>query len=134
MEDMVKRLKTILDPDAVWFIQVEGKPVGFALGFPYVNPTMRKINGRLFPFGFLKLLSGVKKERRYRLLSLAVLREYQGQGLDVLLYRQLYKALAPRNIVLEANYILEDNYKIRNALEKLDLTFIKKYRIYEKPL
>ena len=75
-----------------------------------------------------------KKERRYRLLSLAVLQEYHGLGLDVLLYRELYRALAPRKIVLEANYILEDNYNIRNALEKLDLTLIKRYRIYEKAL
>jgi len=70
----------------------------------------------------------------FRLFGLAVLPEYHGLGLDVLLYVQLYKALAPRIRRLEANYILEDNPHIRNALEKLDLELVKVYRVYEKPL
>jgi hypothetical protein len=35
---------------------------------------------------------------------------------------------------LEANYILEDNRRIRNALEKLELARTKVYRVYEKEL
>ena len=35
---------------------------------------------------------------------------------------------------LEANYILEDNYHIKNALLKLGLDRIKTYRVYEKEL
>ena len=63
-----------------------------------------------------------------------MLPEYQGLGLDVLLYVQLYKALSGRIRRLEANYILEDNRDIRNALEKLDLEMVKVYRVYEKTL
>ena len=36
--------------------------------------------------------------------------------------------------MLEANYILEDNMRIRNALEKLDLALVKTYRVYEKDI
>lgn len=39
-----------------------------------------------------------------------------------------------KNILMEANYILEDNYRIRNALEKLGMSYIKTYRVYEKSL
>jgi ribosomal protein S18 acetylase RimI-like enzyme len=134
MEDMVRRLKPILDADAVWFIEDRNKPVGFALGFPDINPILTRTGGRLFPFGFIRLLRGKKTAERYRLLSLAVLPEYHGRGLDVLLYRQLYRALSPKITVLEANYILEDNLRIRNALEKLGLRQIKRYRIYEKAI
>ena len=63
-----------------------------------------------------------------------MLPEYHGMGLDVLLYANLYENLKPRSVRMEANYILEDNYKIRNALEKLELRQTKKYRIYEKNL
>jgi hypothetical protein len=55
-------------------------------------------------------------------------------GLDVLLYKCLHTALGGRGILLEANYILEDNFKIRNALEKLGLRLTKKYRMYERSL
>ena len=133
-QEMFRKLKPIADPDAVWFVEDAGKPVAFALGFPDLNVILRRIGGRLFPFGFLHVLLGVKKLNDYRLFGLAVLPPYQGRGLDVLLYLQIYRALSPRIRRLEANYILEDNLKIRNALEKLDLDLVKTYRVYEKSI
>ena len=130
--DMVRKLKPIVDPDAIWFVEDGGKPVGYALGFPDLNIILRRISGRLFPFGFLRILLGAKKVPDYRLFGLAVLPEYHGRGLDVLLYTSLCRALSPRIQRLEANYILEDNYNIRNALEKLDLALVKTYRVYER--
>lgn len=131
LKDMVRRLKPLLDADAVWFVEDKGIPVGFALGFPDPNPLIKAIGGNLFPTGFLRLLFGKKNIRRYRLLSLGVLPEYHGMGLDVLLYKHLKDALEVKMDILEANYILEDNWKIRNALEKLNLVKTKEYRIYE---
>ena len=125
---MVKRLKTILDPDAVWFVEKDGKAVGYALGFPDINPVLRQIRGRLSPRGLFALLRAGKNCRRYRLFGLAVLPEYQSLGLDVLLYTYMHEALSPRGINMEANYILEDNLRIRNALEKLEMKLVKKYR------
>jgi GNAT superfamily N-acetyltransferase len=133
-KDMVKALKILIDPDAIWFVMDNGKPVGFCLGFPDVNVISRRTNGRLFPTGFLHVLLGRKKIKNYRLFGLAVLPPYHGLGLDVLLYLHLAQALSPKGIRLEANYILEDNFKIRNALEKLKLKRVKTYRVYEKEI
>jgi hypothetical protein len=108
--------------------------VGFALGFPDLNVILRRIGGRLLPLGIFHLLFGIRRVTDYRLFGLAVLPEYHGKGLDVLLYLQIYNSLAPRIRRLEANYVLEDNPKIRNALEKLHLDLVKTYRVYEKPL
>jgi GNAT superfamily N-acetyltransferase len=132
MQDMVRRLKPLLDPNAIWFVEDNGHPVGYALGFPDPNAIFKDIKGRFFPFGFIKFLLGRRNIGRYRLFALGVLPEYHGMGLDVLLYQALYEALKGKGILLEANYILEDNYKIRNALEKLELKRTKEYRIYEK--
>jgi GNAT superfamily N-acetyltransferase len=131
-QDMFRKLKPIADPQAIWLVEDRGKPVGFALGFPDLNVVLRRTGGRLFPFGFLHLLLGLRKVRDYRLFGLAVLPEYHGRGLDVLLSMELFRALAPRIRRLEANYILEDNLKIRNALEKLGLDLVKCHRVYEK--
>ena len=132
LEDMIKKLKRVLDVDAVWFVEDAGKPVGFALSFPDPNITFKKIRGRIFPFGFIKLLTEIKKVRRYRLIDLAVLPEYRNRGLDALLYIALFNALSSKGVKIEVNYILEDNAIIRNALEKLNLKLTKTYRIYEK--
>jgi GNAT superfamily N-acetyltransferase len=134
MISIVKTLKLILDEEAILFVEDQGVPVAVALGFPDINIVLKKINGRLNPLSIYRLIRERKHITDYRLWGLAVLPEYQGQGLDVLLYVQLYKALKPRKIRLEANYMLEDNYKILNALEKMNLTQIKKYRVYQKVL
>ncbi|MDA3958685.1 hypothetical protein, partial [Oceanispirochaeta sp.] len=134
MISIVKTLKLILDEKAILFVEDEGVPVAVALGFPDINVIFKKIKGRLNPFTIYRLIHERKNIKDYRLWGLAVLPEYHGQGLDVLLYVQLYKALEPKNIRLEANYMLEDNLKILNALEKMNLTQIKKYRVYQKAL
>ena len=134
MEDMIRRLKPIADPGAVWFVEDEGEPVAFCLGYPDVNPLIKRIGGKLFPFGFVSFFTGLKALRRYRLFGLGVLEKYRGKGLDVLLYTQLQEALAAKRVYMEANYILEDNANIRNALEKLGMELRKTYRVFEKRL
>jgi GNAT superfamily N-acetyltransferase len=131
---VMRQLKPIADPDAIWMVEDSGRAVGYALGFPDLNILLRRIRGRLLPFGFLTLLTGVRRLRDFRLFALAVLPAYQGLGLDVLLYVSLFQALQPRGVRLEANYILEDNARIRNALEKLALARTKVYRVYERGL
>lgn len=134
MEDMLHKLKLIVDPDAVWMVEDNGVAVGFCLGFPDVNIILKRIHGRLLPFGWIQLLSGARKLRDYRLFGLAVHPDWQGRALDSLMFIHLNNNLAAKHIRMEANYILEDNHRIKNALEKLGMHKIKTYRIYEKPL
>jgi ribosomal protein S18 acetylase RimI-like enzyme len=134
LADMLKKLKPIADPEATWFVEDGGRPVGYALGFPDLNVVLKKTRGKLLPFGFIRILRAAKTVGDYRLFGLAVLPEYHGMGLDVLLYLQLYRSLSRKIRRLEANYILEDNRRIRNALEKLGLELVKVYRVYEKEL
>ena len=134
MEDMLKKLKMIVDPDAVWMVEHEGKPVGFCLGFPDINILLKRIRGNLLPFGWARLLLGVKKLRDYRLFGLAVDPVWHKRALDALMYIHLYQNLVSKKIRMEANYILEDNLHIKNALERLGMQQMKTYRIYEKPL
>ncbi len=63
MEDMLKKLKMIVDPNAVWVVECEGKPVGYCLGFPDINIILGRIKGHMLPIGWARLLLGVKKLR-----------------------------------------------------------------------
>jgi len=134
MEDMLKKLKLIVDPDAVLMVEDSGRPVGYCLGFPDINILLGRIRGRLLPFGWARLLCGVKKLRDYRLFGLAVHPDWHGKALDALMYIHLQQSLAAKKVRMEANYILEDNLHIKNALERLGMQHINTYRIYEKPL
>lgn len=134
MEDMLKKLKLIVDENAVWIVEDSGNPVAFCLGFPDINIILKKIKGHLLPFGWASIIFGVKRLRDYRLFGLAVHPDYHRMGLDALMYINLYRHLKYKNIRMEANYILEDNLYIKNALEKLGMEYLKTYRIYDKQL
>jgi ribosomal protein S18 acetylase RimI-like enzyme len=132
-EAIARDLKSIIQPAGVIFAEDEhGKPVGFAITIPNINSLIKDLNGHLLPFGWIKLLSGLRKLRSYRLFALGVLPEYHGKGIDSLLYRALYESLFKPDLWLEINYVLEDNAPMNNAIIKLDAKPLRRYRIYQK--
>jgi ribosomal protein S18 acetylase RimI-like enzyme len=108
-----------------------GKAVGFAMAVPDINLLLRGMNGRLLPFGWLRLLIGLRRIRQVRLWALGVVPEYQGRAIDALLYRALYEALSPEVDRVEVNYVLEDNVRMNNALRGLGVKPLRRYRVYE---
>jgi hypothetical protein len=89
-------LKQIINPKAVLIAEGPGgEPIGFSVALPNINALLRGLNGRLFPFGWLKLLWGIPRLNQYRLWALGVIPEYHKKGVDALLYRRTYEALHP---------------------------------------
>lgn len=132
-EEIAADLKSIIHPKGVIFAEdPDGHPVGFAITIPDLNSLTKGLKGRLLPFGWLKVLVGLPRLKRYRLFALGVLPEYQGKGIDSLIYRALYEALYAPDIWLEINYVLEDNAPMNNAIKKLDAKPLRRYRIYQK--
>jgi GNAT superfamily N-acetyltransferase len=129
---LARDMKPILQPKGVIFAEdASERPIGFAIALPDVNCLLKDLNGRLFPLGFLKLLWGLPRLKRYRLFALGVVPAYQGKAVDSLLYRALYESLYTPQTWVEINYVLEDNYKMANAIHKLGATPLRRYRVYE---
>lgn len=132
---LARDLKQVIRPEGVLFAEdPTGKPIGFIIALPDVNVVLKKLNGRLLPFGWLRLLTALPRLRSYRLFALAVTPEYIGKGIDSLLYRALYETLYCPDIWMEINYVLEDNHPMNNAIAKLHAKPLRRYRIYEKGL
>ena len=131
-EDMAKEMKRIIQARAVLFAEDQsGRPIGFIIALPDLNSLLKGLNGRLFPFGFMKLLWGIPRLRRYRLFALGVIPEYQRKAVDSLLYRALHESLYSSDLWIEINYVLEDNWPMINAINKLEATPSRRYRVYE---
>ena len=127
-----KDLKAFINPEALLIAEdAQGKPIGFALSLPDINTVIKGLNGRLFPFGWLKVLVGLPRIIQYRMWALGVIPEYQGKAIDTLLYRATHEALAKKNVCLEVNYVLENNDRMNNALLKLGVEPMRRYRVYE---
>jgi ribosomal protein S18 acetylase RimI-like enzyme len=132
---IARDMKAIVHPDTVLIAEGPGgAPIGFSIPLPDVNVLLRGLNGRLLPFGWLKLLLGLPRLREYRLWALGVVPEYHGKGVDALLYRRTHEVLTPRLARVEVNYVLEDNVPMNNALRKLEVATLRRYRVYQIPI
>jgi GNAT superfamily N-acetyltransferase len=132
VQAMARDMKPILQPKGVLFAEdADGKPIGFAITLPDVNSLLKGLNGHLFPFGFIKVLAGIPRLRRYRMFALGVIPEYQGKAIDSLIYRAMYETLSTPDVWMEINYVLEDNWPMINAIKKLDAVPLRRYRVYE---
>jgi ribosomal protein S18 acetylase RimI-like enzyme len=132
VQAMARDMKQIIQPKGVLFAEnADGKPIGFAIALPDVNSLLKGLNGHLFPFGFIKLLTGIPRLRRYRMFALGVIPEYQGKAIDSLIYRALNESLYTPDTWMEINYVLEDNWPMVNAVKKLGCVPLRRYRVYE---
>ncbi len=131
-EQIAADLKMIVNPEVVLIAEVDGEPIGYMITLPDVNYILKDMHGRLFPIGIFKLLCGIKKLKRYRIWALGLLSPYQKKGISVLMFRRLNDILANKDVYIEANWVLEDNALMNNALIQLKFDLVKKYRIYEK--
>lgn len=135
VEVMAEDLKKILQPKGVIFAQDKtGKYIGSATALPDINSLIKNLNGKLFPFGFIKVLLGIPKLKRYRMFALGVIPEYQGKAVDALLYKALHENLYSKDLFLEIDYVLEDNWPMINAIKRLEAKESRKYRVYEMPI
>jgi GNAT superfamily N-acetyltransferase len=135
---MAQELKPIVarDPEQVVFAEtLEGEPIGFALWLKDYNQALIHARGRLFPFGLLKILWHARRIDFCRVLTLGLVPEYRGKGIDNLLYLAIFREGAAKGMQAgEFSWILEDNLAMRKPLERIGATVYKRYRLYDRPV
>ncbi len=134
-EFSVKNMKDIVNPDLIWFAYVGDECAGFTITLPDFNQVAKKMNGRLFPFGWWHFLRGRSRIDTLRVFVLGIRRKYQKLPLGAPLYMKTWEEGRKMGVRgAEASLILEDNHRMRGALEKLGGRVYKTYRTYERPL
>ncbi len=133
LDHMAKGLRLVIVPDLASIVEIDGKPVGAVFGLPDYNPRIKAIGGRLFPFGWMKLLRrDLSDIKRYRLMSVEVLPEYQKWGLGLVLLLSLVpKGIALGMVEAEFSWVSEANDVTRGSLIKGGTKIYKRYRIYD---
>ena len=136
-----KDLKMLVDEDLITIASVDGEPAAFIVGLPNINEIIRDLNGRLLPFGWLKLLwrLKVKYPKTARVPLMGVRCKYHDSMLGAALAFAVIAALQAAAIKhgikeMELSWILEDNKGMRNIIEIISGRVYKTYRIYSKEL
>ena len=138
---LAKSLKPLISERLIWFVDVDGEAAGFIVGLPNLNEAIRDLNGKLLPFGWLKLLwrlkvTGVKSGR---VPLMGVRKKYHGEFGGALLPFLLIDALRREALkggytTVELSWILEDNDGMNRINEALGGSKYKTYRIYERKI
>jgi GNAT superfamily N-acetyltransferase len=135
IDHMAKELKPAVDPELVLIAEKAGKPVGFSLTLPDLNQALKKANGRLFPFGLIRILLEAKKIHTLRVLTLGIVPEYRLSGIDAMLYLHIFRTGARKGYDSgEFSWMLEDNIAIHRPMENLGARIYRRYRLYDRPI
>jgi hypothetical protein len=120
-----------------WFLiaEIEGETVAMAITVPDVNQVLKKMQGRLLPFGWWYFLNKSRIITQVRVGFLGVMPEYEHTGAGAALYMDLYAAgERTRQKGGEMGWILETNRSMNRAMEALGGRIVKRFRVYERAL
>ena len=124
--------RQVIDPDLCLVAEIGDEPIAISITLPDLNPVVKQMKGRFWPFGWYYFLTRARRTTRVRIFMLGVASAYQSLPIGAVLYaRTSVIAIAKGYREGEASLILEDNHRMRGALEKLGATIVKTYRNYE---
>jgi len=137
-----RKLKPVVFEDLIRIAEVDGEPVAFMLTLPDLNELSADLDGRLFPFGWAKLLWRLRKPqvRTMRVPLMGVARKLQATRLASQLAFMMIEYIRRDSVAnygatrAEIGWILENNQGMRSIAEAVSGKVNKVYRIYCKPL
>lgn len=137
-----KKMKPIIHPELNMIAELDGRPVAFMMTLPDMNSVLARIRGRLFPFGWMKLVRWLRKPMGsdMRVPLMGVKRELQNSRLASQLAFMLIDRIKRNSTDLfaskrgEIGWILDDNQGMIAIADALDCRINREYVIFEKAL
>jgi GNAT superfamily N-acetyltransferase len=120
-----------------WFMVAEkdGETIAVAITLPDLNQVLKKMKGRILPFGWWHFLNRNRICDQVRVGFLGVKPEHQHTGVAASLYVEHFDTAArARQKHGEAGWILETNEAMNRGLEAMSGEIVKRYRLYERSL
>lgn len=134
IEWYVDQFLPLINTDLVCLVvNEEDRVVAFAVTMPSLSQAMRETKGKMFPFGFIKLLKALKKFDLVDLYMIGIIPEYQNKGLNAVIFDHLnsnFIKLGVRRVI--ANPQLETNKAVQSIFDYYPGRTYSKRRCYIK--
>jgi GNAT superfamily N-acetyltransferase len=131
-------LKLVLEEPLALMAEVDGEPVAFSITIVNINPLIKKIDGKLLPFGWARLgwdFKVAKKIDSGRLIVLGIKEGFRRRGIDSILFVETQRAARKLGWKFgEIGWTLDDNDMVNRAIESMNGKKVKTYRVYERAL
>ncbi|WP_336987686.1 N-acetyltransferase [Altererythrobacter aquiaggeris] len=137
-----KKLKPLVREDLIRIAEYEGKPVAFMITLPDVNEPIKAIGGKLFPFGWAKMLWWLRKPKvqSVRVPLMGVVKRLQStrmaSQLAFMMIEYIRRAAVEEYGATrgEIGWILDDNQGMVAIADALKTQVNREYLLYEKSL
>jgi GNAT superfamily N-acetyltransferase len=131
---MAASLQQLIAPEMTTIAEIDGRPVGAQFGLLDYNSRIKQIDGRLFPFGFIRLLWNKRGIKRVRLVSTNVIPEYQKWGVGLVIASRIVPDARAWGIKeAEFSWVLESNKLSFGTLKRGGAEITKRWRIFDYP-
>lgn len=137
IEYYIDKYLGVLRLDCVSVIVDEaGELVGVGISIPSFSRALQKSRGKLLPFGWMHLLKAMKGSNdTVDLMLVAIKPEYQGKGVNALLFSDLIPAYIKNGYKwAESNLELEDNAGVQLQWQYFERRQHRRRRAYRKKL
>ena len=89
--------------------------VAFCITMPSFTRALKKVNGKMLPFGFLHLFKALYFNSRASFYLIGVDPKYQNKGVTAIIFNEMQKTFNKRGYnIVETNPELEENNSIQN--------------------
>ena len=124
--------------DRHWYMvaeTAERETVAVAITAPDINQVLKRMKGRLLPFGWWHFLRRHRIMNRVRVGFLGVKPEFQHTGVAAAMYVEHFDmANATPQKWGEMGWILETNRNMNRAMEAMGGRVVRRFRVYELPI
>jgi hypothetical protein len=134
-------LKYIMPSEFGGVAELDGVPQSFAIALPNLHEITADLNGRLLPFGLVRLISRIRKHKfeSARIVLLGTRKQLQNSATGGVILLSLIEEARRRGTTvgikhLEVGWVLEDNMAMRRPIELFGGKVDKIHRVYEKRL
>jgi len=131
-----KKYLPYVHPDFIKCVVDENdEMIGFAITMPSFTKALKRINGKMFPFGFYHLWRALRKNNRASFYLIGIKESYQSKGVTAIIFQDIQEMFNKRGITeVETNPELEENKAIQSMWKNYKHELHKRRRTYRKDI
>ncbi len=132
---MADQMIWFADPRLIKILWKDDRPVGFLFAYPDISAALQRTRGRVFPFGWTRLLLEMRRTHWININGAGIVDEYRGLGGTAILFSEMYKSVAGgRFRHADLVQVGASNDRMQRELRDLGIEFYKMHRIYERAI
>ena len=135
-KNVLSQFATIVNTRYISFLVDENDDVAaFGIVLPSICEPLIKHRGKLFPTGFIGVLSAIKKPKELEMALIGIKNKYKNTGINAIVITRIMNNIINDGIEkIESNPMLETNFNIQQQWKFAESEIVKKRQTYKKDI